>query len=109
MITEGAFGAKFVEFDVTFKNDFCRGRYFQIDGLALHQLDRLLAEESGDDKFFNLRRRGDDSGKSKRWLGAYGDGDFHGAAGTISGGKHGASSGAGHDIDAKTSLRRRGR
>ena len=58
MIAEGAFGAEFVEIDVAFEDDLGVGGDFQIDGLALHQFDRLLAEESGDDVLLDVGRRG---------------------------------------------------
>ena len=63
MIAEGAFGAEFVEIDVAFEDDLGVGGNFQIDGLALHQFDRLLAQESGDDEFFDIGRRGHDGGE----------------------------------------------
>src|SRR6185369_3834162 len=85
------------------KHDFRRRRDLEIDGLAFDQFYGLLAEEPGDDEFFNLRRSGDDGGKCERRLGTYGDGDFHGSAGTITRGEHGASAGAGHDVDPSAS------
>ncbi len=63
VVAEGAFGAEFVEVDVAFENDFGGGGNFEIDGLALHQLDRLLAQESGDEIFLDVRRRGNDGGE----------------------------------------------
>ncbi len=63
VISEGAFSAEFVELDITFEDDFGVGWDFEIDGLALHQLDWLLAEESGDDEFFYVGRGGNDRGE----------------------------------------------
>ena len=39
VVAEGAFGAQLVEGDVAFENDFGVGGNFEVDGLALHQLD----------------------------------------------------------------------
>ena len=60
VIAEGALGAEFVEIDVAFEHDFCVGRNFEVDGLALHQFDRLLPQEAGDDEFLDIRWRGHD-------------------------------------------------
>ena len=48
----------------------------QIDGLALDELDGLLAEEAGDDELFYFWRRGNDGGKRGGGIGADGDGDL---------------------------------
>ena len=77
MVAERAFGAQFVEMDVAFENNLCSRGNFEIDGFALHQFDRLLAEEAGDQIFLDVGRRGDDRGKSDGRIGADGDGDFH--------------------------------
>ena len=42
VVAEWPFGAQLVEIHVTFKHDLRRGGNFQVDGLALHQFDRLL-------------------------------------------------------------------
>ena len=77
VVAEGAFGAEFVEIDVAFENDFGVGGNFQIDSFALHQFHRLLAEEAGDDEFFDVGRRGNDCGERQRGFGADGDRHFH--------------------------------
>ena len=48
----------------------------QIDGLALDELDGLLAEEAGDDEFFYFWWGGNDGGKCGGGIGADGDGDL---------------------------------
>ena len=47
--------AQLIQLHVAFKNDFGIRGNFQIYGFAFHQLDRLLAEEAGDDELFNIR------------------------------------------------------
>ena len=76
VIAEGTLGAELVEADVAFENDFRGGGDLQIDGLALDELDGLLAEEAGDDELFYFWRRGNDGGKRGGGIGADGDGDF---------------------------------
>ena len=76
VVAKGAFGAQLVEADVTFEHDFRRGGHLQIDGLALDQLDGLLAEKAGDDELLYLRRCGDDGGEGGGGIGADGDGDL---------------------------------
>ena len=63
VVAEGAFAAEFVEIDVAFENDLRVGGNFEVHGLALHQLDRLLAEEAGDEIFLDVGRGGDDGAK----------------------------------------------
>ena len=63
VIAEGAFGAKFVEMYVPFEHDFAGCRNFEIDRLAFHKLDRFLAQKSGNQIFFNIRRSGNDRAK----------------------------------------------
>ena len=46
VIAEGTLGAEFVEVHMSFQHDFGGGRHFEIDGLALDQLDRLLTEKT---------------------------------------------------------------
>ena len=60
VVSEWPFGAQLVEFYVTFQNDFSRRRNFQVNGFALHQLDRLLTKESGNQVFLHIRRRRND-------------------------------------------------
>ena len=76
VVAEGALGAQLVELHVAFEDDLGMRGHFEIDGLALHQLDRLLAQESGDDELLDLRRRGHDGGEGGRGIGADGDGDL---------------------------------
>ncbi len=83
VIAERAFGAEFVEVDVAFEDDFGVGGDFEIDGFALHQLDRLLAQEAGDEIFLDIGRSGNDGGERDRGIGADGDGDFHFARGAV--------------------------
>ena len=99
MISEGALGAEFVEIDVAFEDDFGVGGDFEIDGLALHEFDGLLAEESGDDVFLDVGRGGDDGGEGEGGVGTDGNGDFHFAGWANAGGEHGASGGTRHDVD----------
>ncbi len=98
VVAEGALAAEFVEMNVAFENDFGGGGDFEIDGLALHQLDGLLAEEAGDEIFLDVGRRGNDGGESEGGVGADGDRDFHFAGGSVLG-EDGAAGGAGHEID----------
>ena len=63
VVSEGALGAEFVEVDVALENDFGVGGNFEIDGLALHEFDGLLAKEPGDDVFLDVGRGGDDGGE----------------------------------------------
>ena len=76
VIAEGTLGAELVEADVAFEDNFRGGGDLQIDGLALDELDGLLAEEAGDDEFFYFWRGGDDGGKCGGGIGADGDGDL---------------------------------
>src|SRR5208282_4839661 len=77
VVAEGAFAAEFVQVDVALEDDFCRGRDFQVHGLALHQLHRLLAQEAGNHELLDVGRRGDDGSEGQRGLGADGDRDLH--------------------------------
>ena len=83
MVAERALAAEFVEVDVAFENDLCSRGNFEIDRLALHQFDRLLAQKAGDQIFLDIGRRGHDRGKSDGGIGADGDRDFHFAARTV--------------------------
>ena len=77
MIAEGPFRAKLVEVDVAFEHDLRVGRNFEIHGLALHQFHRLLPQESGDDEFLDIRRRGNNRRKCQCRVRADRDGYFH--------------------------------
>ena len=77
MIAERAFHAQLVEQDIAFEDYLRCRRHFQIDGLALHQLQRFLPQESGDQVLLDVRRRGNDRGKHHGWLGSDGDRDLH--------------------------------
>ena len=98
VVAEGAFGAEFVEMDVAFENDLRCGGNFEVNGLALHQFDGLLAQESGDEIFLDIGRRGNDGGKCDGGIGADGDGNFHFAPETIAFDQDRAARGAGHDV-----------
>ncbi len=80
VIAEGAFVAQFAGFDVAFEDEFGVGRDFDIDGLALHHLDRALAEEAGDHHLVEVGRQGQDGGVHGRRVGADGDRHFHAGA-----------------------------
>jgi len=108
VVAEGALGAEFVEVNVALENDFGGGGNFEIDGLALHQFDWLLAEEASDEIFLDVGRRRDDGGESDGGVGADSDGDFHFAGGSVVG-KDGAAGGAGHKINRRRCRRGRPR
>jgi hypothetical protein len=80
VVAEGAFGAQLAEFDVAFEDDLGVGRDFEIDGFALHDLDRLAAQEAGDQILLDIRRRGNDGGECRGRVGADGYGDLHARA-----------------------------
>ena len=77
VIAERTFGAQFIEIDIALEHDLARGGNFEIDGLALHQIDRRSAQESGDQVFLNLGRRRNDRRKSYGRIGADGDRNLH--------------------------------
>jgi hypothetical protein len=115
VVAEGAFGAELAERDVAFEDVLGVGGDFEVDGLALDQLDGLAAEEAGDEVLLDLGRRGDDGGEGGRGIGADGDGDLHaafadlgeGGGGDGCGGRRGgAAGGEGHDVDAGGGRRR---
>ena len=85
VIAERPFGAELVQIHVALQNNLGIGRNLQIDGLAFHQLDWLLPQESGDDEFFYVWRRWDDCGKSERRIGANRYRHIHFACGAIAG------------------------
>ena len=102
VIAERAFAAKFVEIHVAFEHDLAGGRHFEVDGLALHQIDRRSAEKSGDQVFLDLGRRGNDGRKSHRRIGADGDRDFHLPGRTFALGKNAdPPETARHDVDRR--------
>ncbi len=98
MVSEGALAAKFVEIHVAFENDLAGCRDFKVDGLTFHQIDRSSAEEASDQIFLNLRRRGNDRGKSDGRFGADGNGDFHLPRGTFAFGENASAGAARHDV-----------
>ncbi len=55
------------------------GRDFEVDGFALHQLDRLAAEEAGDEVLLDFGWGGDDGGEGGGRVRTDGDGDLHAA------------------------------
>src|ERR1039457_6224155 len=101
VVAEGPLGAKFVKIDVAFEDDLGSGRNFEVNGLAFHQFDRLLPQESGDDVLLNVGRRGDDGGKRERRFGADGYGHVHPAGRAIAGGEHRTARRASHDVDRR--------
>jgi hypothetical protein len=72
VVAEGAFAAQFAQLDVAFEDDLGVGGNFEIDGFAFDDLHRLAAQETGDQVFFHLRRRGNDGGKCCGRIGADG-------------------------------------
>ena len=99
VVAEGTFGAQLVELDVPFEDDFGVRRNFEVHGLALHQLDRLLTQESGDDELFDLGRCWDDGRKRCCGIGADGDGYFEAVVFQIAERNLGcASRGFGHGV-----------
>src|SRR5579864_2011862 len=99
VVAERAFGAELVEVDVAFENDFSVGWDFEIDRLALDEFDGLLAEEAGDQEFFNVGRGGDNGAEGERGIGTNGDGNVHFAGGHGLVGELGATRRASHDVD----------
>src|ERR1035438_1147552 len=87
VIAEGSFGAKFVEIDIAFENDLGVSWNLQIDSLAFHQFDRLLAQKSRDDEFFHVGWSWHDRRKSERRVCADSNRNFHFARGPIAGGQ----------------------
>ena len=49
MVAEGSFAAQFVQIDIAFEDDFTGRGNFQIDSLALDQLDGSTAKKAGDE------------------------------------------------------------
>ncbi len=80
VVAEGAFGAELAELDEAFEDDLGVGRDFEVDGLALDELDGLLAEEAGDEVLLDFGWRGNDGGEGDGGVGADGDGDLHALA-----------------------------
>ncbi len=65
---------------MAFEHNLGAGRNLEVEGLALHQLDRPLAQESSDQEFLDIGRSRNDSRESQRRIGPDGDRDFHLAA-----------------------------
>ncbi len=76
VVAEGAFAAQLAQFHVAFENDLGVGRHFEIDGLALDDLDGLAAQKTRDQKLFDFRRRRHDGGEGCGGIGADGYGNF---------------------------------
>jgi hypothetical protein len=70
VIAEGAFGAKFVEIDVTLENDFAGRGNFEVDSFASNEFDRGGAKESGDQIFLDVGRGRNNGGESNCGVGA---------------------------------------
>src|SRR6266404_6921458 len=104
MIAEGAFGPEFIQVHVSLQHDLGIGWNFQVDGFALHQFDRLLAQESGDNELLNVRRSGHNRGESQRRLCADGYGYVHSSAWPLSDREHRASRRTSHDVHCGTAL-----
>ena len=111
VVAEWPFGAHLAQLDVALEHDLRVRGHLQIDGFALHQLDRRLAKKTGDDVLLNLGWRGHDGGECRRRVGADSDRNLHALAAQIGCG-HGrhagdrsrraraAASCGRHDIDA---------
>ena len=99
MVAEWAFGAEFVEIDVALEHDFAAGRDFQIDRLALDQLDRRSAEKARDHVLLDLGRGRNDRRKCNGRIGADRDRDFHFAGRTVAFGEDASAGTARHDVD----------
>ena len=54
VVAERSFAAQFVSRNVTFQNNFCGRRNFQINGLALGQLNGFFPKEAGENHFINV-------------------------------------------------------
>ena len=76
VVAEGTFAAQLAQFDVAFEHDLGVRRNFEIDGFALHNLDGLAAQESGDHELLDFRRRRHDGRKRGRRIGADGHRNF---------------------------------
>src|SRR5437868_10179578 len=63
VVAERAFGAQFIQMNMSFEDDFSRGGDFEINGFALHELYRLLAQEAGDEVFLYIGGSGDYGGE----------------------------------------------
>jgi hypothetical protein len=58
VIAERSFRPHLARLDVTFQDEIDIARNFQVDGFARHQLDRFLADESGEKNFIEpIRQR----------------------------------------------------
>ncbi len=109
VVAEGTFGAEFADLDVALQHVLGMRGYLQIHSLALHQFQRRLAQEAGNQVLLNLRRRGYDGAEGRRGIRADGDCNLHALAanflqrypGQAGGrGRHGrASAGHSHQID----------
>src|SRR5436190_2919389 len=69
VVAEGSFRAQLVEVHIAFEDDLSIGGHFEVHSFAFHELDRLLAQETGDDELFDLRWSRNDRRKSEGWLG----------------------------------------
>src|SRR5512146_3227396 len=76
VVAKWALTAQLAQLDVAFKNDFGIRRHFKIDRFALHNLNRLAAQETSDQELLNLRWCGHDSRKRCGWVSADGHGYF---------------------------------
>ena len=91
VIAERTFRPQFVEFHVTFQHNLRVRRHFEVDSLALDQLDSLLAQETRDHELFDLGRCGHDCGEGQRRIGADRHRDLHLSRRTITLGEHAAT------------------
>ena len=99
MIAERAFGAEFVELDVTFQNNLRSRGDFEVNGFAFDEIDGSSAQETCDQVFLNVWWRGHDGGECHGGVGADGDGNIHAPGGPASVGEDRAAGAARHDID----------
>ena len=61
MVTERSFRAEVIEINITFENDLGMCRHFQVDCFTFHQLHRLLAQKTGEEKLIEVFRQRQDA------------------------------------------------
>ena len=99
VVAEGTFGAKFIQMNMAFQNDLSRGGNLEVHSFALHQLDRFLAQEAGDEVFLYIGGSRDYGRERQCRVRADSDRHFHFAAGLPGIGQHGAAGSTSHDVD----------
>ena len=81
MIAERPFAAQFAQFDVAFEHDLGLCGHLDVDGFALHHLDRLRAKEAGDHHLIEIGRQGQNRRVHRRRIRADRDRDLHALGG----------------------------